>query len=193
MTTHRTYRADRRGGWIAVAGAVLALLLGTTVQLRAQATLAPQSINSGGDTRSGGFGEFYSTIGEPFATDSISVSDDQSTWTGFWQVVPIVPTTGGVEIEATGLHGTGAGIVAVAPNPFTAEVGISIDVPRTGTIDLAAYDLTGRRVETLLRGRQEKGGLVVRWRPEGLAPGAYFLMLTLNGEQTPVMTVSYYR
>lgn len=193
MTTHRTYRAGRPKAWLVVAGVALVLLFGTSVPMFAQATLAPQSINSGGDTQTGGFGEFFSTIGEPFATDSVSVSDDQSTWTGFWQVVPIVPTTGGVEVEATGLHGAGVGIVAVAPNPFTSELDISIDMPRPGTIDLAAFDLTGRRIETLLRGHQERGGVVVRWRPGDLAPGAYFLMLTINGEQSPVKMVNYYR
>lgn len=193
MTTYRTYRADRRGAWIDVAGAMLALLLGASVPMYAQAVLAPQSINSGGDTRTGGFGEFFSTIGEPFATDSVSVSDDQSTWTGFWQVVPIVPTTGGVDIEATGLHGAGSGIVALAPNPFTTELNITIDVPHAGSIDLGAFDLAGRRVETLIQGHQERGGIVVHWKPEGLAPGAYFLMLTINGTQTPVAVVNYCR
>jgi len=176
-----------------IGAASLALVMLTYSGAFAQGTLTPQSVNSGGDTRQGAFGEFYSTIGEPFATDSVSASDDQSTWTGFWQVVPIFPNTGGVEIHTTTPFGSGAGIVATAPNPFATSLDIDVDIPRTGAIDLAACDLTGRRVETLLSGRRDRGGLRVRWHPDELSPGTYFLVLAIDGQQLSVRVVNYYR
>lgn len=193
MTMKRTYRQGRSSASpVAIFGSALLLLVMACVGASAQATLEPHSVNSGGDTRTGAFGAFFSTIGEPFATDSVSVSDDQSTWTGFWQVVPILPLSG-VEIEARDLRSAERGMTSVTPNPFNTELDIEIDVPNSGLVDLAAFDLTGRRVETLLQGEHERTGLRLRWRPDGLAPGTYFLILTIDGARFPARVVNYYR
>jgi len=73
------------------------------------------------------------------------------------------------------------------PNPFNPVTTIQFDLPRSGQVDLAIYDVHGRRVTTLVNEKMEEGRYTVRWdgRSEtGLpvASGQYFTRLKF-GEQ----------
>jgi hypothetical protein len=71
------------------------------------------------------------------------------------------------------------------PNPFTALTTIPYHLAASGSVDIAVFDLMGRRVRTLLSGKALKGNHEARWdgrdgagRP--VAGGVYFVRL-----QTP--------
>ncbi len=68
------------------------------------------------------------------------------------------------------------------PNPFTAQTTLRYDLDAPGTVDLAIYDALGRRVRTLVTGRQPAGLHTIPWdgtddagRP--LPSGVYFSRL----------------
>jgi hypothetical protein len=74
------------------------------------------------------------------------------------------------------------------PNPFTAETWVSYSVGREAQVDLAIYDVAGRRVTTLISGQVSAGdhraswnGLDASGRP--VAPGIYLLHLRTGERQ----------
>ncbi|MBK6898419.1 MAG: T9SS type A sorting domain-containing protein [bacterium] len=49
------------------------------------------------------------------------------------------------------------------PNPFNPRTTVRFDLPREGRVELAVYDLQGRRVRTLLAGNAAAGPHEVLW------------------------------
>lgn len=73
------------------------------------------------------------------------------------------------------------------PNPFNPQTIIEFALVRTGPVDLAVYDLNGRRVARLVRGEQAAGRHRVLWDGRGLdgrtlASGTYVYRLVADGE-----------
>ncbi len=75
--------------------------------------------------------------------------------------------------------GEGRGPVAFelhqnAPNPFAAATRIAFELKRSQTVELTVYDVAGRRVASLFRGRLEAGPHTASWdgRTEGGVPAA---------------------
>jgi flagellar hook assembly protein FlgD len=69
------------------------------------------------------------------------------------------------------------------PNPAAPGTTLRFDLPRRGPVDLAVYDVRGRRVRTLFRGIQDAGPHARSWdgRAEAgtaCAAGVYFVRLT---------------
>ncbi len=65
------------------------------------------------------------------------------------------------------------------PNPFNPDTAIRYTVPTSGAVDLAVYDVSGRRVRTLVTGTVAAGEHTVHWngRDEngGLVPSGLYL------------------
>jgi hypothetical protein len=176
-----------------MAAAMLLLLCGTS-QVWSQATIQPQTVASGGGTQSGSFGELYATIGEPIVSDSLGAIDDQSTWTGFWQIIPPDSASLGVREEAIAGGSSGAtGIADVYPNPFTSSVVMELQLARPADVSLVAYDMLGREVAILAQGRRQAGTIRFDWRPDGISSGSYLLRLAVDGTEQPSRLVHYYR
>jgi hypothetical protein len=66
----------------------------------------------------------------------------------------------------------------VAPNPVRAAGTVRFRLARAGRVQLAVYDLRGRRVESLVDGERSAGEQTVLLSGDGLAPGVYHLKLT---------------
>ena len=84
----------------------------------------------------------------------------------------------------TGVSGPPAMTVALSasPNPFNPATTLSFDLPEAAVVELSVFDLAGRRVATLLRGRVEAGVRRVSWSGLGddgvpLSSGTYFARL----------------
>ncbi len=83
------------------------------------------------------------------------------------------------------------------PNPFNPSTRIAFGLPGTGDqrVDLAVYDLQGRRIRTLVAGRMPGGGHEVIWRGEDetgrpAASGVYLYRLqTETGRRSGRMTL----
>ena len=68
------------------------------------------------------------------------------------------------------------------PNPFNPSTRIGYALPRTGRVEVAVFDLTGRRVATLVEGTQEAGHHTVSWNVEGQPSGVYLLRVQAGRE-----------
>lgn len=76
------------------------------------------------------------------------------------------------------------------PNPFNPSTSIRLDLPDGGTVELAVYDVLGRRVRSLLSSEVCMGSHVVTWdgRDDGgldVASGLY-LRRIVTGDFTAI-------
>jgi hypothetical protein len=60
------------------------------------------------------------------------------------------------------------------PNPFNARTTISYSLPRDSEIEIAIFDITGRKIETLVQGQETAGEHSVAWDGKDLPSGLYF-------------------
>lgn len=111
--------------------------------------------------------------------------------TGDWVMYVVYRQTGceagiGDQVVASG------DLVALAvpqPNPFTRETLLEFVLTGEQAIDLAAFDVRGKRVSTIARGTYGPGSHAETWSGRGedgavLAPGVYFIMLEAGGHRS---------
>lgn len=67
------------------------------------------------------------------------------------------------------------------PNPFNNRTIIYYSLEQSGETDLAVYDITGRRVQTLVNGQMPAGSFTVPFDGSGLSSGVYIYRLRNNG------------
>ncbi|NQT33643.1 T9SS type A sorting domain-containing protein, partial [bacterium] len=63
------------------------------------------------------------------------------------------------------------------PNPFNNSTTIGFGLPEDAKVRITVYDLTGRRVETLINGYVQAGWHSTTWTPQLLANGEYIIRL----------------
>ncbi|MGM0737871.1 MAG: T9SS type A sorting domain-containing protein, partial [Bacteroidota bacterium] len=71
------------------------------------------------------------------------------------------------------------------PNPFNPETVIAFSLPEAGQVSLHIYDITGRRVATLVNGHIERGRHRIRFDMRSqadLSSGVYLYRLSSNGQ-----------
>ncbi|HTO92630.1 MAG TPA: choice-of-anchor V domain-containing protein [Candidatus Sulfotelmatobacter sp.] len=78
-----------------------------------------------------------------------------------------------------------------SPNPSRGAVRLEYSLARDGDVQLAIFDLVGRRIRTLENGWRKAGPSEARWdgtRDDGTnaAPGAYFARLSIAGAADPL-------
>jgi hypothetical protein len=71
----------------------------------------------------------------------------------------------------------GLALHANVPNPFAAWTRIEFSVPRPGNVELAVFDVEGRRITLLADGPLPAGRHQVEWRASGVPAGIYFCRL----------------
>ncbi|MBM3328940.1 MAG: T9SS type A sorting domain-containing protein [Calditrichaeota bacterium] len=64
---------------------------------------------------------------------------------------------------------------SIHPNPFNGKTQMTLDLPEAGRIEVAVYDLIGRRIQTLAQGLRPAGKHRLVWDAEGVAAGLYFV------------------
>jgi len=81
------------------------------------------------------------------------------------------------------------------PNPLASSTKIGFALPAESNVQLAVYDVTGRKVRTLVSGTRSAGRHVAEWNAQdeagrAVAPGVYFVkMLAGSHEETRKLTV----
>ena len=73
-------------------------------------------------------------------------------------------------------------LAAPRPNPSAGATAFTFSLPAAADVDLAVFDLRGRRVATLARGERGPGEHAARWDGSQAAAGVYFVRLTVRGE-----------
>jgi cytochrome c peroxidase len=80
--------------------------------------------------------------------------------------------------------------VWVSPNPSRGATGIRYVLPTSGAVQVQVFDVTGRRVATLVDGFQGSGGHTVPFALNGRASGVYFVRLDTTAGSTTTKLVS---
>lgn len=68
------------------------------------------------------------------------------------------------------------------PNPFNALVTVPLTVQVRSEVEVAVYDIIGRRVELLHGGTMEAGSVQVEWDAGAHASGIYFIKVSSGGD-----------
>ena len=72
-------------------------------------------------------------------------------------------------------------LLAPYPNPFNSETTIAYRVQRRVSVEIAVYDLLGRRVSMLFNGERSPGAHVVTWDASGFTSGVYTIRMIAGG------------
>ena len=94
-------------------------------------------------------------------------------------------------VEEAAATPEGFGIKSIKPNPFNSSVEITYTIPEnvSGNIELAMFDILGRRTESLPV-EKTKGEHSVIWQPQDVSSGIYFVRMKA-GKQTITKKVMY--
>ncbi len=63
------------------------------------------------------------------------------------------------------------------PNPISSKTTIKYQIPAISNVDLSVYSITGFKIKTLVKERQQAGQYEIEWNAEGMKPGLYFCEL----------------
>lgn len=77
----------------------------------------------------------------------------------------------------TGLVPGSYQLYAAYPNPFNAVTTIGYQLPEISQVVLTIYDIQGREVITLVKGKQPAGRYTVSWNADKFSSGIYFYKL----------------
>lgn len=68
------------------------------------------------------------------------------------------------------------------PNPFNTSTIIQYNLLKTSDVNIAIYDILGRKLETLISETQPAGNYHIIWDANGVSTGVYFYRLTAGDE-----------
>ncbi|MCK4255812.1 T9SS type A sorting domain-containing protein, partial [candidate division WOR-3 bacterium] len=86
----------------------------------------------------------------------------------------------GIDLETTPISNN---LNRCVPNPFIVATNISFSIARESDVSLMVYDVTGRRVETILQDRLKKGGYTLSYDGKALPQGVYFVHLNIGSNR----------
>jgi hypothetical protein len=84
------------------------------------------------------------------------------------------------DIISETIHSSSFNLHPCYPNPFNASTIISFELRYASYVELAVFDVTGRKVTTLITGYLSLGKYQVEWNAEGLPSGIYFARLEVG-------------
>ncbi len=76
--------------------------------------------------------------------------------------------------------------IKINPNPVEQKTKISYQLPVKSNINISVYDITGRKVATLVNEEKEKGDYSISYNTSNLSSGLYFVKLQNN--QSVILT-----
>jgi photosystem II stability/assembly factor-like uncharacterized protein len=77
-------------------------------------------------------------------------------------------------------------ILSVFPNPLNNSSSVTFEIQTGGMVEISLYDLSGKKVKSLLHGVMAEGKHQVRLYKENIPPGIYFLRM-VSGEEAGVI------
>ncbi len=180
-----------------------ALTEGALVNFGAVAFLDGQSVDGGGG--------YFDEVNQPYQLWSAEWEPRLDSYDSLRVMlvldVAMGPVVGSVIVDNVVLSGISLGVRARSdvevdnwkldaayPNPFNAATTIGFSVPLTGSVELAVYDLAGRRVATLAGGIYTPGSYQVMWDGTGdlgiqLGTGVYIMQLNARGHSHQTRTM----
>ena len=71
-------------------------------------------------------------------------------------------------------------LISIFPNPVNSMLTVTYYISENSQLNLSIYDLTGRKLATLLNDFKPKGDYTLEYNAEDLKSGLYFLKATTN-------------
>ena len=153
---------------------------------------------------------YYTQVGD--TTDFTSWLYEEHLAAGFgfyWMIGDAVQEPGGVLVgciidgvrygtllavarQEEPLSASACALYPAFPNPFNAATNLSYALPAQRHTQLCVYDVLGRAVALLYEGLQGRGTYTVRFAPENLPSGLYFVRMTA-GNFTQTQRIVYAR
>jgi hypothetical protein len=125
--------------------------------------------------------------------DSTSYDNQLSDSLGTALIIPVL-IDGFVNVNQTGIGSEPPvpgefALLQNYPNPFNMETMISFSLPSKEDVDLAVFDILGRKVATLYSGPADAGVTDIRWTGRSssgdhIASGVYYYTLTVKGGES---------
>jgi len=72
-------------------------------------------------------------------------------------------------------------IASIYPNPFNPITHINYELPEYTNVHIVIFDLTGKKVQSLISELQAPGYHSVKWNAENYASGIYFIKMVSGG------------
>ncbi len=110
----------------------------------------------------------------------VSVTDVRGFESGFSNESGVLPTS----IEETKGHIPNFELLQNYPNPFNPVTNISYRLSEAGAVRLEVFDITGRRMATLVDESQLPGSYSVIWDGQQAASGVYIYRITAGNQVT---------
>jgi hypothetical protein len=140
----------------------------------------------------------FATSASPFL-DSVHPDHPLSAFNGqssqgYWSLTIAMTSPEATDMVTWGIHfqntpaavgGPAPGAVSLAirgANPARGSAQLEYSLPTDADVDLALFDVGGRRVAKLYAGHSPAGMTVLHWNAAHVAPGTYFARLSVNGE-----------
>ncbi len=121
------------------------------------------------------FIEDYPTQGKPQA---IFIEGDRIFVADYYSLLVLHYNIDG--IEADGNLPSSFSLSQNYPNPFNVQTTISYNLEKTSMASIDIYDILGRKMTTILSGRQQAGAHSAVWDAQGAPSGIYFYRLKAN-------------
>jgi hypothetical protein len=86
-----------------------------------------------------------------------------------------------VDVAALPAPGATIELEAPRPNPARGRTSLAFTLPKDTTVQLAVYDVAGRRVATLAEGARSAGRHEIPFDATGMAAGVYWARLVAPG------------
>ncbi|MBI4722236.1 MAG: T9SS type A sorting domain-containing protein [Candidatus Stahlbacteria bacterium] len=142
-----------------------------------------QSIYKRGKTNASGDVDFYvpqSAIGDSF---NFTITAHN--------YLPYIKSTD-VPVEETELCSESKCLLLpIHPDPFNKVTKITYILARQSKVKLQVYDVTGKLVQDLVSGIQEKGCYTIEWEPKNTSSGVYFVRLATRDFATTKKVILY--
>ncbi|MFN8179314.1 MAG: DUF2961 domain-containing protein [bacterium] len=123
----------------------------------------------------------------PFSRSCEVSVETQYSWSGsqwisvvFWYQLPVVPT-GAPPAADVPARRLGVELHPSEPNPVHDTTVMRFSLPKEAAVALDLLDVRGRKVRSILEGRQAAGTHALRWSRGVLPNGVYFLRLRAAG------------
>jgi hypothetical protein len=178
MNDRGLIRGRRRFGLVML----IAFTLAATVQ-PASAYILKKSVVSGGETATNGGSFVLGGTAAEAAAIGFRSGGSYRLYQGFWQPGFQVPTH--VIGQPQEVIQYVNAVAQNAPNPFRAGTTISYSVAQTSPVRLVIYDVTGRKVRTLVDGDRGPGRYQERWDGRDasgstIASGVYYFQMEIG-------------
>ena len=147
-------------------------------------TLSASVVGGGGGLAGDATYRLIGTVAQPAV--GFMQSSERMHGTGFWYSFREFVT--GVDAEAEGLP-TVFRLEQNYPNPFNPGTAVRYQVPSVSEVSLVVFDVLGREVATLAKGRLSPGRYVATFDASRLASGVYFYRLEARSESGPFLDV----